>query len=210
MSHTRREISVGFSEKRFLSGSHICLLFGSDDERSSVLARFFEAGRREHERMVYAYAGDSDAAARAGLARFGFVADADLRTRPAAEVYYPDGEFSPDRVIEQTRRFFEGSLAEGFTGGRATGELVSGRSGHLPSSESLMAYEARLTEVLARYPSTVVCQYDVRHFDGATIMDILSVHPYTVVRGQLVVNPYYVEPDQFLAGRAAPGFPSGS
>jgi hypothetical protein len=113
-------------------------------------------------------------------------------------------------VLDQTRRFFEGSLAEGFTGGRATGELVCQRGGGLPPSESLLAYEAKLTQVLALYPSTVVCQYDVRQFDGATMMDILSVHPYTIVRGQLVVNPYYIEPDQFLAGRAARGFPSGS
>ena len=210
MSYARREVSVGFSEKRFLSGSHICLLFGSDDERLSVLARFFEAGRREHERMIYAHADASDAAARDGLARWGFVPDEDLRTRPAVEVYYPNGKFSAEHVLEQTRRFFEGALADGYRGGRASGELVRSPGG-LPSSEQLLSYEAKLTQVLAQYPSTVVCQYDVRRFDGATMMDILSVHPYTIVRGQLVVNPYFIEPDQFLAGRpAAGGFPSGS
>ena len=29
-------------------------------------------------------------------------------------------------------------------------------------------------------------------------MDVLSVHPVMIVRGQLVQNPYYIEPDEFL------------
>lgn len=29
-------------------------------------------------------------------------------------------------------------------------------------------------------------------------MDVLSVHPVMIVRGQLVKNPYYIEPSIFL------------
>lgn len=29
-------------------------------------------------------------------------------------------------------------------------------------------------------------------------MDVLSVHPMMIVRGQLVNNPYYIEPEEFL------------
>ena len=29
-------------------------------------------------------------------------------------------------------------------------------------------------------------------------MDVLSVHPVMIVRGQLVKNPYYIEPTIFL------------
>lgn len=29
-------------------------------------------------------------------------------------------------------------------------------------------------------------------------MDVLSVHPVMIVRGQLVKNPYYIEPEIFL------------
>jgi hypothetical protein len=210
MTHPRHEVSVGFSEQRFLSGSHICLLYSSDEERLGVLARFFEAGRREHERMMYAYAGDDDGEARAGLLRHGFVCGRDVRTRPADQVYYPQGQFSPEHVLEQTRRFFEGALAEGFSGGRASGELM-GPPGAQPGRERLMVFEARLTELLAQYPATVVCQYDVRRFDGETISDILSVHPYAIVHGHLLWNPYHVEPDRFLAGRIdCGGFPSAS
>jgi hypothetical protein len=30
-------------------------------------------------------------------------------------------------------------------------------------------------------------------------MEVLSVHPVMIVRGQLVKNPYFVEPDEFLS-----------
>ena len=42
------------------------------------------------------------------------------------------------------------------------------------------------------------CQYDARRFDGATLFDVLNVHPMMIIRGQVVRNPYYVEPEHFL------------
>ena len=29
-------------------------------------------------------------------------------------------------------------------------------------------------------------------------MDVLNVHPVMIVRGQLIKNPYYIEPDIFM------------
>jgi hypothetical protein len=207
MAHARHEISVGFSDKRFLSGAHICLLYGDDAERLRLLARFFEAGRRDNERMVYVHADGDEAEARAGLERNGFAGSPSLRTRRSDELYYSGGQFVPDRVLEQTRRFYESAVADGFSGGRGCTELWGRGTPTPPSAARVLDYEARLTRVLAEYPSTVVCQYDLHSFDGATLMDLLSVHPYTIVRGQLVVNPYFVEPERFVT---IAGFPSGS
>jgi len=30
-------------------------------------------------------------------------------------------------------------------------------------------------------------------------MEVLNVHPVMIVRGQLVKNPYYIEPDEFMS-----------
>jgi len=62
----------------------------------------------------------------------------------------------------------------------------------------LLDYEARLTLLLAEHPCTACCQYDTRRFDGNTIMDVLAVHPMAIIRGQVVKNPFYVEPGIFL------------
>ncbi len=29
-------------------------------------------------------------------------------------------------------------------------------------------------------------------------MDVLSVHPMMIVRGQLMQNPYFIDPDEFM------------
>jgi hypothetical protein len=29
-------------------------------------------------------------------------------------------------------------------------------------------------------------------------MDVLSVHPMMIVRGQLMQNPYFIDPDEFI------------
>ena len=72
--------------------------------------------------------------------------------------------------------------------------LVEGRA----DKASLLEYEARLNMLVAEHPITACCQYDVRRFDGRTIMDVLAVHPVMIVRGQVVKNPYYTDPNEFL------------
>jgi len=62
----------------------------------------------------------------------------------------------------------------------------------------VVEHEARLTPLLLHHPSTVCCQYDSRRFSGAILMDVLSVHPVMRIRGQLVRNPLYLEPADFL------------
>ena len=62
-----------------------------------------------------------------------------------------------------------------------------------------MEYESRVSMLLKEVPITAVCQYDANTFDGATIMEVLKVHPMMVIRGTVVHNPYYVPPEEFLA-----------
>jgi hypothetical protein len=53
--------------------------------------------------------------------------------------------------------------------------------------------------LVREYPINVVCQYDARAFDGATILDILKVHPLMIVRGNIIRNPFFEEPESYLA-----------
>ena len=52
--------------------------------------------------------------------------------------------------------------------------------------------------LLRDHPVNAVCQYDATKFSGSTIMEILKVHPYMIVRGKVVHNPYYVTPEEYL------------
>jgi hypothetical protein len=46
---------------------------------------------------------------------------------------------------------------------------------------------------------TTMCQYDARVFDGAVLLDVLKVHPAMVVRGNVIHNPFFIPPDEYLA-----------
>jgi hypothetical protein len=193
MPYDRQEIEVGFCDGKFLAGSHICYLYGEPDERLRMLALFFGAGGRARERLMFVYDRESPDEARRELARFGFVAGDDFELCRA-----PYRDAAADQLLEGVKRFYEDAIGRGYTGTRATGEMAA-LAADGDSTEQVLQYEAKLTDVLAQYPTTAICGYDVRLFSGATIMDVLNVHPFTVVHGQIVANPYFIEPAQFLA-----------
>jgi hypothetical protein len=61
-----------------------------------------------------------------------------------------------------------------------------------------MEYEALVNKVLETHPVTAICQYDADRFDGETILRCLEVHPYMIIRGQVVHNPFYMKPEDFI------------
>ena len=46
---------------------------------------------------------------------------------------------------------------------------------------------------------TVICQYDLRRFSGAVLLDVLQVHPYVMIRGSIMPNPFYNPAEDALA-----------
>ncbi len=199
MVHRHRELSMGFTDRRFSSGVHICYLFGDDLERLPLVAKYITAGIRSSERALYLSDTLAVGEMRDTLLKLGADLGGEGQTtiRSTDDSYLPDGRFSADRMIGQVSDFFEASLAEGFAGGRGTGEMTWTLR-DAPGVEDVMVYEARLNRVIEYYAMTAMCQYDLRRFDGATIMDVLRVHPYTVMRGQILENPYFISPEQFL------------
>ena len=101
-------------------------------------------------------------------------------------------------MIRLLKEFYTDARARGYAGARGTGEMTWSLRGARYDLDDLMDYEALLNDALREYPFTACCQYDLRRFDGRAIIDLLSVHPFTLVRGQLVANPYYIEPSVFL------------
>jgi hypothetical protein len=197
----RRTISLGFTEERVLEGQHICYLFNDEVERRRIMAKYLESGLAAGEKILYLVDDLTPAEMLDALEELGVDARASaarLTVAAAAPAYCPHGTFDADAMLNEVRGFYATAIAEGFEGARGTGEmswcLVEGRADEV----SLMEYEARLNDLVAQHPYTACCQYDTRRFDGNTIMDVLAVHPMTIVRGQVVRNPFFVEPGVFL------------
>jgi hypothetical protein len=198
----RRKISLGFTDESVDEGQHICYLYNDDCERRRIMAKYLESGLLAHEKVLYLVDLMTPDEMLVSLEELGVDVRskmADLTVAEAASVYCPRGQFDPEEMLGIARAFYQKAVNEqGYAGMRGTGEmswcLVEGRV----NETSLMEYEARLNQLIAECPLNACCQYDVRRFDGNTIMDVLAVHPAMIVRGQLVRNPYYIQPEVFL------------
>jgi len=62
----------------------------------------------------------------------------------------------------------------------------------------LIALEARLNEVYSRHEVWVICAYDLTHFSGSVVIDVMRTHPAAFVGGVLQQNPFYIPTVQML------------
>jgi DcmR-like sensory protein len=69
------------------------------------------------------------------------------------------------------------ALAAGYDRVFLTGEMTWSLS-NAPGAEGMMHYEALLNPLVDKYPAvTIVCQYDLKRFDGPSVLDALLTHP---------------------------------
>ncbi|WP_291992796.1 MEDS domain-containing protein [Candidatus Accumulibacter sp. ACC003] len=197
-------VSLGFTKQAFPAGVHICQVFNNDHERLDSLLKFLQSGLLAGERTACFTEQPYETLLAARLAEDGRALDAfkaagALISAPPREVYFQDGNFDPERILARLRRYHQDALADGFSAARLIGEMSSDVLA-MPGGSRLMEYEARVSLLLRTHPLTAVCQYDANSFDGATIMEILKVHPLMVLRGNVVHNPFFVSPEAYLAG----------
>ncbi|RJQ76703.1 MAG: hypothetical protein C4519_14445 [Desulfobacteraceae bacterium] len=184
------------------AGIHMCQIYSDDDERNDSLLKFLLEGFQAGERAACFSEKVEAEAIRGFLANHGLSYE-ELCTQAAftlsgtREAYFKDNVFDPDRMLASLAHFHEESLQLGFKGARVIGEMMP-EVQTIGGGDRLLEYECRVSLLLKTHPIAAVCQYDAHAFDGATIMDILKVHPLMVVRGTVVHNPLFIPPEQFL------------
>jgi hypothetical protein len=199
------DISLG-DQRQAPIGAHVCLIYITEEERRDLVSKFLKAGLEGGEQVLYFTDVMTPTQLLDWLADMGVDIPCDvesgrLKVSEAKAVYYPNGVFDPQAMLEYWKQACREAVLQGFPSMRATGETSWAVRG-IPGSERLIEYEALLNKTLETLPATAFCQYDVNLFDGATILEVLRVHPVVISRGQVVRNPLYVRPDEFLAHRA--------
>ena len=187
---------------------HACLIYDSDAQRDAIVPGFMRAGLRQGELVRYfadvttpdvvlSWVSDGEP----GPAEA--TDDGPLRIAEAERAYCPDGRFEPRRVVDRMLPGYELVKAAGFRGVRTIGEMSWALRG-LPGSDRLVEYEALINTIETTFPHIGMCQYDARLFDGATLFQMLRVHPHVIAGGRVVRNPYYVRPEVLLAPDGSP------
>ncbi|MBV9669588.1 MAG: MEDS domain-containing protein [Acidobacteriales bacterium] len=188
------------------AGAHIAYLYYEDEERRQVSGDFIRGGLTGDELVVY-LPDVVDQELNGALEELGVFSVDDvhshkLLTLSATATFCPQDSLIPDVAIAQLRGFYERAHSDGFTGARVIGQETWALRG-IPGSEHLVDLEFRVNNLIATNPMTILCQYDMRRFDGATGFAVLGAHPLLLMRGRVVPNPYLNAPlDRPLRRRA--------
>jgi hypothetical protein len=197
-------IGLGLNGLSIPAGTHICAFFRGIPERDEIMIPFLMEGLRTGDKCMCiiddgvdgvrrALGGDDRAPADAGSHQVDILS--------SRETYLRRGRFSTQEMLD----FWDDSVGaalheEGFPFVRSAGETTWTLK-ELPGLYDFLTYEAELNRFLPRYPQVVMCLYDLDHFGGEILVDILKTHPKVLMGGTVLENLYYLEPDEFLASR---------
>jgi len=203
MKNSKSKISLGFTDQSFDQGVHICQIYNSEEERHDILYDFLVTGLEGGEDVTIFSEEEieislSDLLEEKGISCQREKTSDKLSLFKTGEIYFEDGKFDPEKILKLLRNFYEESQKRGRKGARVLGEMTP-EIDNIPGGSRLLEYESKVSMLLRKYPVTTVCQYDSRQFDGSTIMDILKVHPYMIVRGSVVQNPFFIQPEVYLS-----------
>jgi hypothetical protein len=200
-------LSLGFGNYSCNWGTHMCGLYESEKERDEILLGFLHEGDIQGDLQIYC---PSERSQDDFIQAYGNHFP-DCKNHPrqesrfqissAKELYYPDGIFSPWKMDQGLNQFFVESQKNGPRNIRATAEMVWALDA-IPGKEHLMAYESRLNYFIPGKPWVSICLYNINKFGGSTIMQVMQTHPFTISKGGIAENPYYMNPDEWLAQNA--------
>jgi hypothetical protein len=213
MSDYNRPISLEAERDPFSEHNHMCLIYDDDEQRKKIMSQFVADGLAAGASVCYF----ADTTPLEEVRSWGEGVsvnstdegkDSAFQLYSTESIYYPDGMFNPNRMIELVRNLCTQALNDGYVGVRGTGE-TSWWLEDIPGAKQLLEYEAQLNDICQSGSLTAVCQYDARRLDGAVLLNVLRVHPMMIVHGQIVRNPYYVRPEQFLRDFGSTGGADG-
>jgi hypothetical protein len=201
------ELKLGFGNYTCNWGVHICGLYENDQERDEIIMGFLGQGDLAGDLQLYCPVEHSPESFKEiyyqkfpeckchidNPERFNLL--------NAKELYYPNGTFSPFEMDKGLNEFYKNSQTKGSRNIRATAEMVWALDA-IPGVEHLMVYESRLNYFIPGKPWISICMYNINKFPGSTIMKVLQTHPFTINGGIITQNPYYQDPDVWLAKNA--------
>ena len=181
-------------------GEHLCAVFDGDAERDRILGEYLRHGITVGDKCVFG-AHDADAARLLGrLDPAGGLAAArssgQLEVLTGQDPVVTPEQFSFARILDLWATITARALQDGYRRVRLGAE-ARWWAPQTPDNQTFLRYESELNRFTPGTPQAILCMYDVRHADGAFIMNAIRVHPRVVLYGLTFENPFYTRPDDF-------------
>jgi len=186
-------------------GDHICGFYRKPSERDDILIPFLVDGLLAGDKCTCVVDSCTPDDVLASMSTHievdPYVSLRQLEVLDSYATYLADGGFLPARMLQ----FWEAKARQSpFTGtglARNIGDMSWAHRSQGAVAE-LIGYESELNRIMANVPQVNLCLYDLTRCSGDLIMDVLKTHPKALLGGMVIDNPYYLEPDEFLASRA--------
>jgi hypothetical protein len=186
-------------------GDHICGFYRRPSERDDILIPFLVEGLKAGDKctcVVDSCTPDEVLAAMSEHVEVdSYVSVSQLEVLDSYGTYLAEGGFLPERMLkfwEAKARQSPRPAGPGFA--RNIGDMSWAHRDESVVSV-LMAYESELNRIMSNFPQVNLCLYDLTRCSGDLIMDVLKTHPKALLGGMVIDNPYYLDPDEFLASR---------
>jgi len=174
---------------------HICMFFANYEEQWQMMHPYLLENLRAGVPVLYIQDSTPPERLKELLSAEGFPVD-DLISRgvlkilPPTEAYLLTGRFEAQRMLAFIESAILGAYAAGHDRVLLTGEMTWSLP-DTPGAESMMQYEALLNPLVDKYPGvTIVCQYDLKRFDGPSVLEALLTHPSVHVSSGRVAGFY--------------------
>jgi MEDS: MEthanogen/methylotroph, DcmR Sensory domain len=193
-------VPSGIDEITLLPGGHVCAFYRGDAERDRLLSGYLGVGLAAGDKCICVVDSELTAKRLQSLTRSSARPDhpgGQLDIHLPESTYLAGGEFTTAHMLTFWTEGMLKAELEGYSFFRLAGEMTWALR-DAPGVENLIGYESELNRVTSSHPVVVLCLYDLDLFSGEVVINVVKTHPQVLVRGVLVDNPYYLEPDEFL------------
>jgi hypothetical protein len=192
------KIALGITDDEVPLGSHLIHFWHTDDEFKRGV-RFLELGIADESQYCVLFGHDE---ANQRVLEILRASGCDLaRILRDGRLVILRRESSASGTLSKIDAAFSDAVDKGATAIRYLGNLGMGQA-PLPGrgADEVVELESGATVLANRYPSVIVCMYDINTVSGRLVLDGgFGTHPLAVCRGALRHNPYYATDNKNIA-----------
>lgn len=201
------DLSVEGKSERIPPGSHICQLYSKVTEIPGVTARLMRVGLSLSEKCLFAAAPAQVQELREELQKLQVDVDAlieagQLVLKDDREAFLADGKrFDPYALLSSHLTFIAQALREGRKAVRISIDMTW-LCKDVPNAtpEQILKYEAASDAIFTfqNAPIIALMHYDHSKLLPSLVVEMLKLHPISVVGKYIKRNPYYLNSEQYM------------
>jgi MEDS: MEthanogen/methylotroph, DcmR Sensory domain len=200
------DLSVEGKSERIPPGSHICQLYSKVTEIPGVTARLMRVGLSLSEKCLFAAAPAQIKELRDELQKLqvdvqGVIEAGQLVLHEERELFLANNgkRFDPYFLLSSHQTFIAQALREGWQAVRISIDMTW-LSKDIATPEQILKYEAASDAVFTfqNAPIIALMHYDHSKLLPSLVVEMLKLHPISVVGKYIKRNPYYLNSEQYM------------